>query len=237
MKLEAALWFHKHLLSIYLESEWLLCRNKSLIVRSPGHPVFSREAHYSLEGNTMWRILKKASVFTFFLMAAQWSLGQHTPQYSPCPSNNPKCYARDLGHDSNHATTRAGCTNWCSDGPLRITPDVAEACEGEPVTINIRIDGRMETKGNGDWAVGSVDWDDGNDTPIGAYDFKLNQNFTHTYVQARDYLPSAMYQAEFKYHGDGSCSYHCELRQAARAVIHLKTSPECKSGRLQLLPK
>ena len=77
------------------------------------------------------------------------------------------------------------------------------------------------------WLGGQIDWGDGQTSPL--IDAQPH-DYSHSYVQARDYFPSADYAAEYKYDGNGSCSYHCEQQQSAHAVIHLKTSAECKGG-------
>jgi hypothetical protein len=112
---------------------------------------------------------------------------------------------------------------------MRLTPDTLEGCEGQTVSVNVRIDGiSLDTHGDHvNWIGGQIDWGDGQATPL----IDGNQHdYTHSYVQARDYFPSADYAAEYKYDGDGSCSYHCEQQQSAKATIHLKTAAVCRGG-------
>ena len=112
---------------------------------------------------------------------------------------------------------------------MRFTPDSLEACEGQTVTVNVRIDGNsLDNHGDHvNWIGGEIDWGDGQTTPL--QDVHPH-DYTHSYTQGRDYFPSADYAAEYKYDGSGSCSYHCEQQQSAKATIHLKTAPECKGG-------
>jgi hypothetical protein len=162
------------------------------------------------------------------ILALSWDCAsaQERPKYTPCPS-------RQL--QSCHQDISGGCTGWCSNGPMTIAPSFIEACEDQPVTINVRIQGgKMDLKDNKQEAVGGeIDWFDGMTTglfPPGP----LNQNFTHTYHQANKYYLSATFGDQRTYSSAGrSCSYRCRLQQAAVVVIHLKTSPQCKTGLFQ----
>lgn len=57
-----------------------------------------------------------------------------------------------------------------------------------------------------------------------------NQTVPHTWVQATTYQPSLLFYIQHKYDGKGSCSYECRMPAQAKAVVHIKTSPECTGG-------
>lgn len=156
------------------------------------------------------------------------------PKYATCPTPNHTC-DEDLGHDVNNDNTKNGCTKWCSDLPLKLTPDPIQACQGIAVNgINARVDGAMDTKGN---AVsnggGYINWGDGKpEQGIGmaSGSIPFNQNFTHTYDAAGTYYPSATVAVQFAYTGAGSCGYRCRSQQADIAIVYLPDSPECATG-------
>lgn len=160
------------------------------------------------------------------------------PLYYPCPRDPGVNCNEDLGHDKNNTNTNGGCTGWCTQGPMRISPDPIEGCQGQSVTINVRIiGGRMDIMGNAiDNSGGSIDWGDGQKTPIFSSD-GLVQDATHTYIQANTYYPSATYAQQFRYTGNGSCGYRCRLQQATIALIYLPGSPECATGTFKATSK
>ena len=162
------------------------------------------------------------------------------PKYPPCPTTTKTCN-EDLGHDEHNSNTNDGCIKWCSNTPLKFTPDPIQACAGQSVRgINVRVDGPMDIKGN---AVqnggGMVNWGDGtpeNSIPAIAGTVPFNQNFTHTFTAAGTYYPSATVAQQFAYTGAGSCGYRCRSQQAVLAIVYLAHSPECSSGAFKPTP-
>jgi hypothetical protein len=179
---------------------------------------------------------KQAGFLLFTLVAAVLAAAQQAegPKYPPCRA---KACDQDLSHDPGHPTTKNGCTGWCADAPLRVTPTPIEACEGEYIAhVRVRLEnGTLDKAGNNITAhEGQMDWDDGTTpTPIFVPGAGFDQNITHTYVAARTYYPSAYYREQYAYSGDGSCSYSCRVQQASVAIVYSKTSPECASGKFQ----
>lgn len=162
------------------------------------------------------------------------------PKYATCPTPGHTC-DEDLGHDVYKSNTKNGCTKWCSDLPLKITPDPIEACQNQTVQgINVRIDGAMDTKGNRvDNGGGAVNWGDG--TPEEPLSVKpgsvpFNQDFMHAYKAAGTYYPSATAAQQFAYTGDGSCGYRCRSQQSDIAIVYLSNSPECATGVFKKTP-
>lgn len=128
----------------------------------------------------------------------------------------------------------SACTGRCADGPMRISPDPVEACEGEEVLINIRIQGdRMSTFGDTSQNKGGeIDWGDGK---VEGLSDCCNWDRKHTYLQAKTYHLSATFGEQFTNANNppGGCSYRCRLQQVATVIIHLKTAPECAGGKLK----
>jgi len=163
------------------------------------------------------------------------------PKYPTCPTPGHTC-DQNLGNDTHNPNTQYGCIKWCSDLPLKITPDPIQACVGQQIQgINVRIDGAMDTMGNaidpnngrpGD-VTGSVNWGDGspeNGITVQRGPIPFNQNFTHTYQAAGTYYPSATVAQQFSYTGNGSCGYRCRSQQSDIAIVYLANSPECATG-------
>lgn len=129
-----------------------------------------------------------------------------------------------------------GCVARCSSGPMRISPDPIDACEGEQVSINVRVDGnRMSTFGDRvENAGGLIDWGDGKEENLSGC---CNWDLKHVYVQATTHYLSAIYGEQHNNANNppGGCSYRCRLQQAATVIIHMKSSPECKGGRFKKL--
>jgi hypothetical protein len=162
------------------------------------------------------------------------------PKYPTCPTPGHTC-DQNLGQDTHNANTQYGCIKWCSDLPLKITPDPIQACVGQTIQINVRVDGAMDTQGNaidknngrpGD-VTGSVNWGDG--TPESGVTVQpgpvpFNQNVTHLYQTAGTYYPSGTVAQQFSYTGDGSCGYRCRSQQSDVAIVYLANSPECATG-------
>lgn len=162
------------------------------------------------------------------------------PLYPTCPTSTHTCNI-DWGHDTQATNTQSGCTGWCSELPLKITPDPIEACVGQPLQgINVRVDGPMDTKGNALESFslpgnvgGHLDWGDGtpqSNITIASGSISFNQTFTHTYLAASTYYPSATVAQQFKYTGDGSCGYTCRVQSTDIAIVYLPDSPECATG-------
>lgn len=168
------------------------------------------------------------------------------PKYPACPTPGHTC-DEDLGHQKDNDNTKNGCIKWCSDLPLKITPDPIQACAGQLIGgINVRVDGAMDRMGNKidpTTAVGQVsgfiNWGDG--TPedgisVQPGSIPFNQNFTHTYQAGGTYYPSATVAQQFAYTGDGSCGYRCRSQQADIAIVYLANSPECATGAFKSTP-
>jgi hypothetical protein len=102
---------------------------------------------------------------------------------------------------------------------MKISPDPVESREGEPVTIHVSIDGRMDLAGNATTPNGGaeIDWGDGKSDPIPMN--LAQQGYTHVYLTAGQYYPSARIFQDYKYDGNGSCSYRCDLRRAAVVTV------------------
>jgi hypothetical protein len=162
------------------------------------------------------------------------------PKYLPCPYQDRDC-REDLGHENSvyghPVTTNGGCTRWCTNDPLLMSPTTIEACEDQPFQVNFRIaGGKMEVMGNVvTTGGGNIDWDDGKTEPLFATG-PLNQDVTHQYHTARTYFPSARFSTDFKYDGSGSCSYRCATQQADVAIIYLKSGPNCTGGKFKPTP-
>jgi hypothetical protein len=128
----------------------------------------------------------------------------------------------------------ANCTGRCAAGPMRISPDPIEACEGEEALINIRIEGgRMATFGDTiENSGGDVDWGDGKEEGLGTC---CNWDKKHTYLQAKTYHLSVTFgeQSTNANNPPGGCSYRCRLQQAATVIIHQKNAPECAGGKFK----
>ena len=128
------------------------------------------------------------------------------------------------------------CTGRCEEGPMVISPDPIEGCEGEDLPINVRIEGNSMAK-TGDKVGsfgGSVDWGDGKDQEIRS-ERSLSFDLKHAYAQANTYYLSATYEQQSQNANNprGGCSYVCRLQQAATVHIHLKSAPECRGGHFQ----
>ncbi|MGH9452978.1 MAG: hypothetical protein ACRD2O_03305 [Terriglobia bacterium] len=162
------------------------------------------------------------------------------PKYPTCPTPGHTC-DENLGQDTHNPNTQYGCIKWCSDLPLKITPDPIQACAGQAIQgINVRVDGAMDTMGNAidpttqpGQVPGHVNWGDG--TPeqgivVQPGPIPFNQNFSHKYAAAGTYYPSATVAQQFAYTGDGSCGYRCRSQQADIAIVYLANSPECATG-------
>jgi hypothetical protein len=162
------------------------------------------------------------------------------PKYPTCPTPGHTCDV-NWGWDHNNTNTQDGCIKWCSNLPLKMTPDPIQACVGQQIQgINVRVDGAMDTMGNALESFslpgnvgGEVDWGDG--TPeigiiINTGPIPFNQNFTHAYQAAGTYYPSATVAQQFRYTGNGSCGYTCRSQQSDIAIVYLANSPECATG-------
>jgi hypothetical protein len=180
--------------------------------------------------NSIFRVL---GLGLLMLTTSGISIAQQ-PKYLPCPYQQRDC-REDLGHENSRlghvVKTNGGCTGWCTNDPLLMSPTIIEACEDQSFQVNFRIAGnKMDIMGNAvTTSGGQIDWDDGSTEPLftgGA----LNQDVTHKYHTARTYFPSARYSTDFKYDGSGSCSYRCATQQADVAIVYLKTGPNCTGG-------
>jgi hypothetical protein len=158
------------------------------------------------------------------------------PKYPACPTCD-----QNLGNDTHNDNTNNGCIKWCSDLPLKITPDPIQACAGQLIQgINVRVDGAMDSMGNAidpttavGQVPGSVNWGDGtpeNGIRVQPGGIPFNQNFTHRYQAAGTYYPSATVAQQFAYTGNGSCGYRCRSQQSDIAIVYLANSPECATG-------
>lgn len=162
------------------------------------------------------------------------------PKYPTCPTPTHTCNV-NWGSDVNNPNTSSGCTKWCSELPLKITPDPIQACAGQAIQgINVRVDGAMDTMGNAleNFSMpgnvgGNVNWGDGkpeDNIVINSGAVPFNRNFTHTYDAAGTYYPSATVAQQFKYTGNGSCGYTCRSQQSDIAIVYLANSPKCATG-------
>jgi hypothetical protein len=183
-----------------------------------------------------------AILFTLCVVIVAVTLAQDAtpPKYPPCPTATKTCN-EDQGHDVHSSNTHDGCTKWCTNTPLKFTPDPIQACERQAVTgINVRVDARMESQGNAVTSSGgSVNWGDGkpeDPIPVLPGPITFNHNFTHTFDAAGTYYPSATAGIQFAYTGNGSCGYVCRTQQAVMAIVYLSNSPECATGVFKATP-
>jgi hypothetical protein len=114
----------------------------------------------------------------------------------PQTSATAKC--KELGGKS--------CCSRCNTPSYDIGPSVGQAKVGEPFKAHFRI----RHLGVGDYVIygfGKVDWGDNSQQdllPVGQ-DIEL----AHTYDTAKKFTVHVMGGAQFKYQGNGSCSYEC----------------------------
>jgi hypothetical protein len=117
---------------------------------------------------------------------------------------------------------------------MRISPDPIEACEGEKIIINVRVEGnKMATFGDTvENAGGFIDWGDGKTDNLNGC---CSWDLSHSYPQARTYHASATFgeQDTNANNPPGGCSYRCRLQQCAVVIIHMKSSRECTGGTLK----
>ncbi len=172
-------------------------------------------------------------LMTAVLASAQQAPGPG-PKYPPC---HLKACDQDLGHDAGHAATKNGCTKFCVDGTLRISPSPIEACENDYISqFHIVLENGTLDAGGNDIAGhdGWMDWDDGTSaSPIFATGAGFDQKLAHTYTVARTYYPSAYYAEKYKYTGDGTCSYGCRVQQSSVVIVYAKGSAECSTGKFK----
>ena len=148
----------------------------------------------------------------------------HRADYPPdsgTPKWRPGSYAGCLGGTAD-APGSGNCERvWCANGVLKIDPDPIESHEGESTRLRVYIQGGFETGGNVRPYPGTaeIDWGDGSHDSL-PVDQNLDQTREHVYAKAGVYYPSAHIAQDFKYHGNGSCSYRCDLRRAAIAVVY-----------------
>jgi len=114
---------------------------------------------------------------------------------------------------------------------MRISPDPIEACEGQTVSVNVRVDGnRMSTFGDHqENSGGEMDWGDGK---TDALNNCCSWDLTHNYIQAKTYYASAYFGEQHNNANNpaGGCSYRCRLQQSATVAIFLKSGPQCRGG-------
>ena len=124
------------------------------------------------------------------------------------------------------------CLNRCTAGPMVMTPRPIDACEGETISPNIFIQGNaMSNFGDHvENAGGSIDWNDGKSTDLTGC---CQWHPSHSFDLARNYCISATYgeQHNNSTNPPGGCSYRCRLSQNVPVVVHLKSSPECATGK------
>lgn len=149
----------------------------------------------------------------------------YPPQSSP-PRWRPGTYPGCLGGTPD-APGKGACQNvWCGDGALRISPDPAEVHEDETLQVQLSIAGRFETGGNAMTPNGGaeIDWGDGTRD-----NFSLSQALTqphmHKYAKANHYYLSARVVQDYKYDGNGSCSYRCDVRRASVVIVYPALKP------------
>jgi hypothetical protein len=130
------------------------------------------------------------------------------------------------------ALSSTNCTGRCAAGPMLFTPEQIDVCEGQQVQVNLRIQGNRMSKA-GDQVENSgglVDWGDGKEEGLAAC---CSWDLIHVYQQATAYHPSATFgeQCNNANNPRGGCSYRCRLQQAAEVTVHMKGSPECRTGK------
>jgi hypothetical protein len=166
-------------------------------------------------------MLRKVKLVTLSLLMLGILAGQAGPKYKA------GAYHLSIGGDK-------VCVGRCSNGPMIISPDPIEACEGETASVNVRIQGgRMSTFGDRqENAGGEIDWGDGNTDALNGC---CSWNLKHSYIQAKTYYASARFGEQHNNADNprGGCSYRCQLQQSATVSIFLKSGPQCRGGRLQ----
>jgi hypothetical protein len=160
----------------------------------------------------------------------------HKPKYNPCVNRpgefqNPEAGYESCHQDLGHTTPPGNGVAWCTNGPAIFTSTQVDVCENEIAKMNARITGdKLSTHGDAVIYAGlNVDWDDGTSSnlPLTA---NTNQNIEHKWAQSTTYRPSLLYYIQHKYHGNGSASYECRLDAQTKVFVHLKNSPECRTG-------
>ena len=103
------------------------------------------------ECSTAQLFMKKCLIKTIFMqvlcMTAAFAQPNASCRYKPGP------FHESIGGS-------AGCTSRCAAGPMKISPDPIEGCEGEKIIINARIEGgKMATFGDKQENAGGIfDW-------------------------------------------------------------------------------
>ncbi len=140
------------------------------------------------------------------------------------PKWRPGIYPGCLG-GTDDAPGHGHCeTVWCS-GVLRITPDPVAVYQGQEVKLRVFVDGRLDLAGNATTpnGGGELDWGDGTSQPIPIN--PAGAEYAHVYKTADQHYPSARVTQDFKYQGNGSCSYRCDLRRAAVVIVYPALRP------------
>lgn len=135
--------------------------------------------------------------------------------------------AIDRGRDPK--TDESHCRNNCAAGPLRIDPSPALGNIGQDLAINFRLDKILGGPNAVCGSNGKVDWGDGTTTDMPSDPWRNcdgnasgmlhdtvgkppNYTLHHKYGTAGEYCLSAYVWGNHKYHGDGSCSYDCQVQ-------------------------
>jgi hypothetical protein len=80
---------------------------------------------------------------------------------------------------------------------------------------------------------GEIDWGDGTPPDQIWSGQTVNATRTHSYAQAATYYPSAVYWSQFKYHGQGACSFLCDVQDNTKVTVYLATSSQCTKGKFE----
>lgn len=193
----------------------------------------------------MWSLKVALCVVILCASTLAYAQGVQPIPRPPAPPNSgltPK-YPPSAGGQS--IGGNPSCANACTNGPVRFTPAVVEACVGETVHMNFRTETHADhpnllaNRGDGiENQGGFVDWGDGGTTPL---NYDPNQgppswDVTHVYNQARQYAASATFGQQFTNANNprGGCSYRCRVSQSADVTIYMKTAAVCQAGKFHL---
>ena len=170
---------------------------------------------------------------TAVLASAQQAPGPG-PKYPPC---HLKACDQDLGHDAGHAATKNGCTKFCVDGTLRISPSPIEACENDYISqFHIVLEnGTLDAGGNDITGhEGWMDWDDGTSaSPIFATGAGFDRKLCAHLYRGANVLSIGILRGEVQISGDGTCSYGCRVQQSSVVIVYAKGSAECSTGKFK----
>jgi hypothetical protein len=124
------------------------------------------------------------------------SCAEWATQSPPAYPATAKC--KELGGKS--------CCGRCNNPSYDIGPDAGTVGINKPFVVHLRI----RHLGAGDYVIynfGKIDWGDNSQQDV--FPIGQDQQLTHTYNSANHFTIHVMGGSQYKYQGDGSCSYEC----------------------------